>query len=643
MDRGRRLRRRVAACLVALAIAQAAGYAGPAPEAADAATGRASASASREEALRVRKNVKALTRQERRDFVAAVRALKSVRSPFDRKLSYYDQFVAWHLSLYPCGMGHEMIRPHGGPMFLPWHRLFLLRFENALRKVSGKPITVPYWDWSDRASTPVVFADDFMGGDGDPDDDFAVKTGPFRKGRWALRVHPVGSQWSASATPYLTRHFGSVPGFTSLPTPADVRFVQERPRYDVAPYDPSSDPNLSFRNALEGFWQSAGPTRVPAGTMVCGPDGVMSTASGPAMHNLVHVWVGGLIGASPMGPRAGTMVLPTSPNDPVFFLHHANIDRLWAEWQDEHGVDTYEPVSCDQQALEDGCRANTGTDRMHPPFEATPADVADIRTLGYRYGTRTSAVSEDDDVVVLEGCKDRVAFVLGVEEAVRSRVPARYELVRDPGTGRPLLFVDAGLRCDSYTVGGRRTPTKIASVSAMVQSPDGEGCLSAAPMLGDLKADAVPVCNYYLLWDATNNAGYARFLRSGTPDFPISVIKALSWEESEFDPSRMGVPFRFRVGRRSPYQLASDFIVRERPGGGPFAAFFWTETAGGTVKLSLFADNVEFGEASGRVRTKPGSELAELFGGAVGQPAPGLSLISAVGWSRAVLTKTVIP
>ena len=26
----------------------------------------------------------------------------------------------------------------------------------------------------------------------------------------------------------------------------------------------------------------------------------------------------------------------TSPNDLIFFMHHCNIDRLWAEWQD-HG------------------------------------------------------------------------------------------------------------------------------------------------------------------------------------------------------------------------------------------------------------------------------------------------------------------
>jgi tyrosinase len=85
------------------------------------------------------------------------------------------------------------------------------------------------------------------------------------------------------------------------------------------------------------------------------------------------------------------MFLPTSVNDPVFFLHHANIDRLWAEWQDAHGIDSYEPHSCGESLLEPllepGCAANTRNDRMYPPFDATPADVADLSALGYRYDT----------------------------------------------------------------------------------------------------------------------------------------------------------------------------------------------------------------------------------------------------------------
>src|SRR5439155_16817593 len=33
----------------------------------------------------------------------------------------------------------------------------------------------------------------------------------------------------------------------------------------------------------------------------------------------------------------GHMVLAASPNDPVFWLHHCNIDRLWSLWEQTTG------------------------------------------------------------------------------------------------------------------------------------------------------------------------------------------------------------------------------------------------------------------------------------------------------------------
>jgi tyrosinase len=43
------------------------------------------------------------------------------------------------------------------------------------------------------------------------------------------------------------------------------------------------------------------------------------------IHNPVHRWVGG---------ATGTMTfLDRSPADPIFWMHHANIDRLWSKWQ----------------------------------------------------------------------------------------------------------------------------------------------------------------------------------------------------------------------------------------------------------------------------------------------------------------------
>jgi tyrosinase len=322
-------------------------------------------------AKRVRKSVKSLSKKEREKYVKAVLKLKKKKSPFDSSLSYYDQFVAWHVTLCVCepgSMHSDMMQGHGGPVFLPWHRLFTLLFENALREVSGEKITVPYWDWTDNDPN-VVFREDFMGGGGDPNQNFAVTTGPFRKGKWQLNVMNPGTRWAMADSDHLRRTTLAPPPFP-LPTAADVAAALAVNTYDVAPFDDTADRTQSFRNNVEG---NRGD--VPRTDRPCGEDGTMPLpVTGTGLHNGIHGWIGGL-------PQQGTMILPTSPSDPTFFLHHSQIDRLWALWQEQHGVDTYQPVS--------GLPGNNVDDVM-TPFDAdgivvTPGDVADIAELGYEY------------------------------------------------------------------------------------------------------------------------------------------------------------------------------------------------------------------------------------------------------------------
>ena len=339
--------------------------------------------------LRIRKNVTTLTSTERKEFVDAVLVLKMTRSPYDPSFSYYDQFVQWHKERYACHADEHMpgtmpmLMIHTGPMFLPWHREFLRRFENALREVSGKPVTVPYWDWTDPESVNpnnprAVFRDDFMGGAGNPDEQYAVTTGPFKMGAWKLHVHPDGATWAPSATAYLTRKLG-LP--QSLPTKNQVETVLGVAEYDVPPFNVASDRERSFRNALEG--NGAG------NAMRCGSDGWMAyesdlgitplTGTGPVtLHNLVHGWTGGLLSSAAVRPRIrGTMALPTAPNDPVFFLHHANVDRLWATWQAAHSGKTYEPTK--------GQDGNNADSAMAPFGDVDPRRVENISDLRYRY------------------------------------------------------------------------------------------------------------------------------------------------------------------------------------------------------------------------------------------------------------------
>jgi tyrosinase len=61
------------------------------------------------------------------------------------------------------------------------------------------------------------------------------------------------------------------------------------------------------------------------------------------MHNVVHLWTGGVIKLNGK-VIGGNMTTSTSPNDPAFWLHHANIDRIWSAWMQRHGR-VYEPVT----------------------------------------------------------------------------------------------------------------------------------------------------------------------------------------------------------------------------------------------------------------------------------------------------------
>jgi tyrosinase len=309
-----------------------------------------------------RKNVKALTMQERSEFVAAVLKLKEMPSPYDATMNWYDQFVYWHIALQICDPNSTapMMMGHGAPMFLPWHRQHLLLFDQALDMVTEAPIATPYWDWTDRDSPSIIFTEDFMGGDGVTAMNGAVMSGPFRADAFVIKIDPPGL--SGGGSPFIQRIMGSP---ESLPTPAEVEAALQVPLYDVAPWTLSSDPMMSFRSRLEG---NGGGFAIGGGGESCPASGVMPLPiGGMALHNRVHVWVN------------GSLLTAASPNDPVFFLHHNNVDRIWAQWQDIHGIDSYVPKNGEFPA-------NNVDDPMmpfdHDGMVVTAADVADNKKLG---------------------------------------------------------------------------------------------------------------------------------------------------------------------------------------------------------------------------------------------------------------------
>ena len=74
------------------------------------------------------------------------------------------------------------------------------------------------------------------------------------------------------------------------------------------------------------------------------------------------------------------MTPASSPNDPVFFLHHCFIDKLWADWQRMHPDEQpYLPLT--------GAPAGHNLNDSMAPFNVTPQSMLDHHALGYAYDT----------------------------------------------------------------------------------------------------------------------------------------------------------------------------------------------------------------------------------------------------------------
>ncbi len=182
-----------------------------------------------------------------------------------------------------------------------------------------------------------------MGGNGRPSDG-RVMDGPFAfdgKYKWkADKLEPAGMSGKKviAESHDLKRRLGTYPIISTLPTASQVADALAVVPYYVAPWrafvdlSKTSGPvQPSFSNYLEGWYGGEnGESR---------------------LHNRVHDWVGG---EWPIGQDkfdVGTMERSTSPNDPVFFLHHCNIDRLWALWQQLHPTESYLPVTGGQYGI----------------------------------------------------------------------------------------------------------------------------------------------------------------------------------------------------------------------------------------------------------------------------------------------------
>jgi Common central domain of tyrosinase/Polyphenol oxidase middle domain len=232
-----------------------------------------------EPVMHVRRNVSAL-----RPGGARIRALKDgVRAMKDTSAFPNNDPRSWAYQAAIHGSNRRPPDPqaqdswnmcqHASFFFLSWHRMYIYFFERILRAASGDPnLALPYWNYSDPAQRALPV--------------------PFRE--------PSGA---ANPLYVSQRNAGINAGAELLGS------------------DVSTTQMFLARNFLprEGSRLSFGGGRVPGPVHFSSFTGLLEAQP----HNTVHVKVGGWMG----DPN-------TAAQDPIFWLHHANIDRLWERWLD---------------------------------------------------------------------------------------------------------------------------------------------------------------------------------------------------------------------------------------------------------------------------------------------------------------------
>jgi hypothetical protein len=236
---------------------------------------------------------------------------------------------------YRQALVHVLDCPHGNWWFLPWHRSYLGWFERTCRKLSGDPaFTLPYWDWTASPQVPAAAFEGVL----DPNDPaFVAAFSTFRQ-RMDGALTTLWASFDAHQRAALAlRGLDTAASFWRA---AEDMFFERPNARGVYKAAPSLDAATRLTVSAATVGSALGSTSF-AGR----PGGSVGFGSGTAPHHSargrkgvlesqphdnVHVALGGANG--------GFMMSMLSPVDPLFYLHHANVDRLWDVWTRRQAV-----------------------------------------------------------------------------------------------------------------------------------------------------------------------------------------------------------------------------------------------------------------------------------------------------------------
>jgi tyrosinase len=220
--------------------------------------------------------------------------------------------------------------PHGNWYFLPWHRAYTLMYERLVRQLTGeRNFAMPYWDWTANPLMPAVFLD---------------PTTPDGKTNWLYVSDPGRMRtWPPN-----------------MPMPPEVvgRSVLDS-ILRATPYETFGTSRPLGQNSLDPRWIV---TRT-------GTQGILERNP----HNTVH------------GNIGGWMPSAASPRDPIFFMHHGNIDRIWALWNSLGHPNSSESWWKDMPFHENFYNVDGSF------YSPKVSDLFVPEALGYTYGLRAPA------------------------------------------------------------------------------------------------------------------------------------------------------------------------------------------------------------------------------------------------------------
>jgi hypothetical protein len=280
-----------------------------------------------EKPLRVRKNINVMNddenKKEKEILITAIE--KSIESgEYGKLVTFHSQFM-FDIHSFSGGA-------HVNQRFLPWHRVYLVKLEEMLNNTmkAEEPgeeynIAFPYWDWENDRKIPELFQN-FI-----PTMDLEVYL-------YDDNGQPLGSEIFKNLQ---VKRFPNTNLSNTLPDSGQINTIKQFSTF------------FEFTDRLE-----------------------------KRPHNRVHTLVGGTNPSpDPNKPfdRVGTMLDPLiSPFDPIFWSHHANIDRIWAGWQ------KLKLESGDIEFMHPGLGGKES--EMTPWFpEYTELQTRQTESMGYKY------------------------------------------------------------------------------------------------------------------------------------------------------------------------------------------------------------------------------------------------------------------